>query len=725
MTNLVQIDAQTLKLTQILDIPETENLRVLAILGKARMGKSTFLNAIANRYVSVKPPFETRDDENHCTRGIDYYYCKEQNLLLLDSQGLSLEDSSHEPKLLLFLYHISDVIIVNERMMLQNEALKLLEPICAFTTTFDSTKNDVKKPKLIFRISDGDMIVDLERNLQKVMAPYNDQYQSIRDSILLLFQPELTIIKTDTPDKKTKIAIRDGHYNVLLDDETFGFKQAIDTVLSVLPDGRKGSEWVETLYPIADAIQKNEKVSLEKLDIVGTTAKQELNEWKSTIPSELFSELSVSDGTQVSFRAVIEPRHVKVRELLDAFNQRFTMVAPKLKDPVYDELSARLQAPITTACETITTLAESAVKEIYKILKPSHFEVSNDIHSFAKREFTVFTEQLGFSAIKRAIAHLYEPVKQKYEIIMMNLERDLIQHIHSARLTELANMECIQRYFTEEVNASTLTLLEECANLTDVATHRDTYDLQSFSESPVKTKFHVPSAHKQNESPRKTVNMLTLPVTAILKELYTKHIATIMEQIGGMFEVQAFQVKSTATELSIERILINSTIDASYDLLQEPYQEFMKSLIHCDERNSKLGEALTARKEALVYNKIFENCDFITRIVDIKFVKIQTIFISHKTFMSQYQPLFTQIIDRLLEKQYIRVREDIQLDFVFYIKDGEAIFTKRPNITTVAIKAKNQYVLRLFYHMRDKVFAKTIAANPRSILPITAFKELL
>ena len=113
MTNLVQIDAQTLKLTQILDIPETENLRVLAILGKARMGKSTFLNAIANRYVSVKPPFETRDDENHCTRGIDYYYCKEQNLLLLDSQGLSLEDSSHEPKLLLFLYHISYVIIVN------------------------------------------------------------------------------------------------------------------------------------------------------------------------------------------------------------------------------------------------------------------------------------------------------------------------------------------------------------------------------------------------------------------------------------------------------------------------------------------------------------------------------------------------------------------------------------------------------------------------------------
>jgi len=728
MTNLVQIEAQTLKLAQILDIPESETLRVLAILGKARMGKSTFLNAIANRFVFVKPPFETRDDENHCTRGVDYYYCKEQNLLLLDSQGLSLEDSSHEPKLLLFLYHISDVIIVNERMMLQNEVLKLLEPICAFTTTFDTTLDPIKpiKPKLIFRISDGDMIIDLERNLQKVMAPYDDQYQSIRDSIQHLFQPELTIVKTDTPDKKTKIAIRDGHYNVLLDDETFGFKQAIDTILSCLPDGRKGSDWIQSLYPIADAIQKNEKVSLEKLDVVAGTAKQELDEWLTTIPADVFSELVISDGTQTTFRAVVEPRQVKVRALLEAFQQRFTMVAPRLKDPVFQDLSGRQQAPIESAVSKMTELAESAITELYKTIQPMQFEVSNDIQSFGKRDFSVFTDQLGFTAIKIAIANLYEPVKQKYETTMINLERDLIQHIHAARLTEAANIQRIQDYFREQAKASTEVLVDECTNLTDIASYHDIYDLHHFSESPIKTKLHVPHVNTQQKwAPGKLVSMLTLPITAILKELYMKRIAVTMEKIGGMFEVQAFQIKSTATELAIERMLVNSTIDASYDLLQEPYQQFVQSLTHCDERNKQLMEVLTARKESLVYQKIYENCDFISRIVDIKFVKLQTLFISHKTFMNDYQPLFTQVIDRMLEKQYIRVREDIQLDFVFYIKDGEAIFTKRPNITTVAIKAKNQYVLRLFYHMRDKVFAKAIATNPRSILPITAFKELL
>ena len=126
-SSLLSIINKTIRLSDNINIPNDDTIRVVSIIGKARMGKSTFLNAMVNHIEGTSTrPFATQSDDNHCTRGIDYYYSKSKSILLLDCQGLALEDSSHDPLLLLITYLTSDVIVFNERMMLQNEALKLL-----------------------------------------------------------------------------------------------------------------------------------------------------------------------------------------------------------------------------------------------------------------------------------------------------------------------------------------------------------------------------------------------------------------------------------------------------------------------------------------------------------------------------------------------------------------------------------------------------------------------
>ena len=95
-------------------LPSTP-VKIVSIIGKARMGKSTFLNAFISKYTGKNSTvFTTQDGDDHCTLGIDYYYIPEKNLLLLDSQGLAHENACHDPSLLLFIYLVSNIVIFNE-----------------------------------------------------------------------------------------------------------------------------------------------------------------------------------------------------------------------------------------------------------------------------------------------------------------------------------------------------------------------------------------------------------------------------------------------------------------------------------------------------------------------------------------------------------------------------------------------------------------------------------
>jgi hypothetical protein len=338
-------------------VKEIENLspdtRVVSILGKARMGKSTFLNLLItniNGDSSNQNIFTTQDSDEHCTRGIDAFYLPQKNLLLLDSQGLAYEDSSHDPQLLLFLYHVSDVVIFNDNRRLENGALKLLEPICTFTNYLDM--DEVVKPRLFFRIADSD-VKEPGKNLEKVLGTYQDQYQSIRDSIRHLFHSDIRMLPTAPLDKRVRALLNANEYNEVLDMDDLGFREACQAIEEAMGKAEKKSKLAQ-LHDVIGKINGNEEIKIEKLDIVKLQAEREMIKWRdANVSPALYMPIEV-DGTQKSYDDNVKPRKNTKQSVLTSFTRRFKSIPETIRESIRADLDEKLAAPIreaVTACE--------------------------------------------------------------------------------------------------------------------------------------------------------------------------------------------------------------------------------------------------------------------------------------------------------------------------------------------------------------------------------------
>ena len=78
---LVKVVESLLKLSWnpdiVTSIVQSTHIRVISILGKARMGKSTFLNCLITKLTgSDAYVFPTQENDEHCTQGIDMYILK-------------------------------------------------------------------------------------------------------------------------------------------------------------------------------------------------------------------------------------------------------------------------------------------------------------------------------------------------------------------------------------------------------------------------------------------------------------------------------------------------------------------------------------------------------------------------------------------------------------------------------------------------------------------------
>jgi hypothetical protein len=341
------------------DLPLTDTLRVVSVVGKGRRGKSTFLNSIISHLISEDvSPFQTSDGDEHCTKSIDAYVLPELNLLLLDSRGLDYEDSRNDPALLLFIHQISDLVIFNDRQRLDNSALKLLEPICAFTNYLPE---EMRKPKLYFRIADCE-IKETSKAIGMLLASYPDQYQSIRDSVRHLFDSDIRLIRTELLDKKARASLDEGHYLKVINDGDYGFAEAIGEILNSLPEPVDTRAFLDRLAKITADINGNEDIVIEKLDVVKLQAREDMNTWeKKSVSPTLFTDIDV-DGTQASFEANVEPRKNQKKATLSAFTTRFKAVAKEIRDPYYRDLADRLAIPIHKAIEESKEKALALVK---------------------------------------------------------------------------------------------------------------------------------------------------------------------------------------------------------------------------------------------------------------------------------------------------------------------------------------------------------------------------
>ena len=128
------------KITTSNELYDTK-IKVVSIIGRARGGKSTFLNCLLTYLEGENQNiFHMAKGDKHCTNGIDMYYLKERNIVMLDFQGIWVRNSANDSKLLLLAYLSSDVIISSSVCGIPS-SLSLSSPA---TSGVDSVINTIK-----------------------------------------------------------------------------------------------------------------------------------------------------------------------------------------------------------------------------------------------------------------------------------------------------------------------------------------------------------------------------------------------------------------------------------------------------------------------------------------------------------------------------------------------------------------------------------------------------
>jgi len=644
----VKIENKKLQLKAKLDFAKLGDVKVVSVLGKARMGKSSFLNCIASHLAkSNKKIFSSMGGFEHITKGIDFYHIPEQNILLLDSQGLAHYDSQHDPVLLLFIYLISDVIIFNERMMLQNEALKLLEPVCAFLNFVDL--DDIVKPTLFFRISDGDQLGnEANKNLEKIMSEYPDQYQSIRTSIRHLFQDPLQIVKTNSLDKAPKAFIDAGTFKPLLDDEENGFKGAIDTILAtVLHPSENKNKNLANLHRIIEQINNNQKIDISKLDVVQLTTNYEILEWIQQQPKENYAPITV-DGTQKSFEENVLPRQNKKKAVLTAFTKRFKSVPDSVKESHHAKLAADLAEPIILAITDSTGKAEERVRNIKNLaLANGKFP---DIYNNSS-SFTITADAGYISQYLRVICNLetackdiYEPVKQKYV--------DICKAIYKAFTEVLDIVKALEDKNLSEINTYTNSVLKNyIKKSTEKIQDLPSSCLQKSDNSIRDILFNETIDHYKN-------------TVELMYRRYNIAGNIILNSVGSFYYNEIGNLKGTAM---IEQ----------YDHTKVGYARFTDALKNL---NTSLIDVVVEHKKSLLFGKYMDEhndrtillCNPMIDFVKSDLVNIRMLcnraFMTVETYEKIYAPIIKEAVESLEKKGYVS-KDMLNEDGIDYIDE--------------------------------------------------------
>jgi hypothetical protein len=629
----VKIENKKLQLKAKLDFAKLGDVKVVSILGKARMGKSSFLNCIASYLAKDnKKIFSSMGGGEHITKGIDFYHIPEQNILLLDSQGLAHYDAQHDPILLLFVYLVSDVIIFNERMMLQNEALKLLEPVCAFLNFVDV--DDIIKPSLFFRISDCDLNpTDAEKNLNKIMAEYPDQYQSIRASITHLFQEPLRIVPTTSLDKAPKAYIDAGTFKPLLSDEENGFKSAIEAILATVtyPSKQKNQN-IANLPRIIEQINNNQKIDISKLDVVQLTTYKEIRDWIDQQPKENYAPITV-DGTQKSFEENVTPRMNKKKAILTAFSKRFKSVPDSVKDPHYVKLAADLMEPISMATTVCVLKAEERVHYIKNIAlaNRSFPDINNNSSSFTMTADAGFISQYlrVICNLETACVDIYEPVKQKYQNICLAIYKSFTEILDFVKGLEEEDIEAINKYTNE--------LLEEYVE-------KSTEKIQALPATCL--------IQKDDD---------------IVQQMFAETISEYMktaEQMYKRYKITGDLSQNSMANFYWEKIgdLKGTAALESYDHTKECCARFKNTL---KKLNDTIWDVVVEHKKSLLFGKfvyksqtynllnINPKIDFVnSEMMNRTILDSDTAYMTIETYDKMYLPIVKTSIESLIEKGY-------------------------------------------------------------------------
>lgn len=422
-----------------------KKLKVISIIGKARTGKSTFLNCLLTYWkTDTQNVFTMSSSGKHCTNGIDIYNIQEEGIILLDFQGIYLGDSSNDPKLLLLAYLLSDVIIFNEVKMLSNITLQQFEPMLSFINYLKGKTNsdlDNFNPKLIFRISDMSLDIEPTSNMQDMLKKEDDQFQAIRECINDLFDTPYAVC-TKNLDRSELDLLKQNKFRELLESTENGFDDAISKINDYLEccESRKTiSIFLEDLPKILKNINEEKAIDFKKLDIVKSIGETEILKWINKLGKDIYVDIQV-DGTSETYKNVIK-RQEEMDKIVKDLDKTFKAIPKTIRDEQIADLKKDITEKIDKAIQENKTMAEKLISDLLEkhLLKPNTFSLAI---RFENLDEIVFDKWI-------------QPFVDKLELV-----REQGKHIHNVALLpfckwKLQVVKDIRQQFDKELNEIT------------------------------------------------------------------------------------------------------------------------------------------------------------------------------------------------------------------------------------------------------------------------------
>ena len=339
-TQLITFENNKLVLSSDIDY----DAKVITVCGPARKGKSSLLNTIC-AYLNDNDAeiFKSSSSVDHVTHGISYCYFPDDNIMLIDTQGIDYGNSGDDHKILLFCYSISDIMIFNDKEMFNNGSLNSLSQLASFVNRI----NNNTKTELIIRIADYDLDDPIEKNIELTMKKQNDQYQNIRNAMNTLF-PNITGLSTSYLTKDDKINMKQHAYTKVLSNLNNDYANCINSIITKIESCMVKHITNDTINKLIDAINNNNNIDHKNLDLYTVLSKNQLLEFQNNIPKELYDDIVVN-GTQKMFEEVYMIRFNKYKEVLKNFDKMFNLIPNEIKDEYRKNIDTKLTESLEKA----------------------------------------------------------------------------------------------------------------------------------------------------------------------------------------------------------------------------------------------------------------------------------------------------------------------------------------------------------------------------------------
>jgi hypothetical protein len=326
---------------EIFQANNKEKKQVIAIVGQARQGKSTYLNifgsVLAGKNVTMFPTGGESTDREGCeqiTKGIRVY--ENDKYIYLDCQGLMYENSANDDKILLFAYVLADLIIVHGKEM-NNSILHMIQPIALFGNYMLNTKPKGIKPVLIFKICDyskrnsGDIKGYFDKTFNNQVI---DNYTSLKNTLKETFE-SIDITFTSRLDDFDFDLIDQMDYLEFLKKPDTNFRNSIEFIVSKMPGAQVSlEELLVKSQKVKNDLETNKaRINIQEADLCKLLREKEFQKYLDNIRKK-YPELSQPiyvDGSNSNFVMNINPMIKLGTFIHNEFNTLFKETDPTIR----------------------------------------------------------------------------------------------------------------------------------------------------------------------------------------------------------------------------------------------------------------------------------------------------------------------------------------------------------------------------------------------------------